>query len=68
MNEVISQVEGKFRECGFKASLSKPTINHYVKNCIIGSRLLSWGTTGSMPTLAFDLLVLAVESFMQIPL
>ncbi len=33
---------------------------------MIGLRPLSQGTTGSMPTHAFDLLVLALESFIQI--
>ncbi len=65
-NEIITQVRGELRECRFKVSLSRPKINHYDQNGMIGSRPLSRGTMGLMPTHAFDLLLLALESFIQI--
>jgi hypothetical protein len=64
--EVIEQVEGGFRACSFPVTLSKPTINQYVALNMIGTFPLAQGYEGAMPHAAFELLVLAAESFMKI--
>ena len=37
--QVIVQVEGEFRARGFKVVLSKPTINRYIRDNMIGTNL-----------------------------
>jgi hypothetical protein len=64
--QVIAQVEGEFRARGLGATLNKNTINRYVQLGMVGTFPLSRGYEGTMPRHAFDLLVLAVESFIQI--
>ncbi len=64
--EVIEQIEWKFRACGFPATLSKLTIKQYVMLNMIGTFPLARGYEGAMPHAAFDLLVLAAESFIKI--
>ncbi len=64
--QVITEVEGKFRVRGFKVVLSKPTINRYVHDNMIETKLLSQRYKGLLPRHAFNLLVLAVELFLQI--
>jgi hypothetical protein len=65
--QVIEQVEGEFRVRGFGVTLSKVTINLYVRKNMIGTfpRLVR-GYEGLIPPHIFKLLVLAAESFMQI--
>ncbi len=65
-NMVIAQVEGEFKARGFEVHLTKATINRHVANGMIGTKPPPRGIVGSMPVHAFDLLVLAVESFIQI--
>jgi hypothetical protein len=55
------KVEGEFRARGFEVSLSKTTVNRYVRNDMIGSAPLTRGYKGIIPKAAFKLLVLAVE-------
>jgi hypothetical protein len=64
--EVIVQVEGEFRARGFPVTMSKPTVNRYVTLNMIGTFLLARGYEGVMPHAAFELLVIAAESFIQI--
>jgi hypothetical protein len=64
--QVIAQVEGEFRAWGYGMTLSKNTINRYVALGMVGTFPLTRGYVGTMPRHAFDLLVLAVESFIQI--
>jgi hypothetical protein len=64
--QVIAQVEGEFRARGHGATLSKNTINRYVQLGMVGTFPLARGYEGTMPRHAFNLLVLAVESFIQI--
>ena len=64
--QVIPQVEGEFRARGHGVTLNKNTINQYVQLGMIGTFPLARGYEGSMPRHAFDLLVLAVESSIQI--
>ena len=40
---IITKVEGEFRACGFEVSLSKATVNRYVRNDMIGSAPLARG-------------------------
>jgi hypothetical protein len=63
---VIAQEEGKFRARGFKVVLLILTINRYIRDDMIGTKPLSRGYEGLLPRHAFDLLVLAVESLLQI--
>jgi hypothetical protein len=63
---VIAQVEGEFRARGYGVTLSKNTINRYVAHCMLGTFPLVRGYKGMMPKHAFQLPVLAVESFIQI--
>jgi hypothetical protein len=63
---VIAQVEGEFRARGYGMILSKPTINRYVRLNMIGTFPLARGYEGAMPRAAFELFVLAAESFIQI--
>ena len=63
---IITKVEGEFRARGFEVSLSKATVNRYVWNDMIGSAPLTRGYKGIITKAAFKLLVLAVESFIQI--
>jgi hypothetical protein len=64
--QVIAQVKGEFRARGHGATLNKNTINRYVQLGMVGTFPLARGYEGTMPGHAFDLLVLAVESFIQI--
>ncbi len=64
--EVIAQVEGEFRARGFPVTMSKPTINRYVVMNMIGTFPLARGYEGAMPQAAFELLVIAAKSFIQI--
>jgi hypothetical protein len=64
--QVIAQVEGEFRARGIGVTLSKNTINRYVSLAMFGTFPLVRGYKGMMPKHAFELLVLAVESFVQI--
>ena len=64
--QVIAQVEGEFRARGRGATLNKATINRYVQLGMVGTFPIARGYCGSIPRNAFDLLVLAVESFIQI--
>jgi hypothetical protein len=64
--QVIAQVEGKFRVCGFKVVLSKRTINRYNYDNMFGIKPLSRGYKGLLLRHIFNLLVLAVELFLQI--
>ena len=65
---IITKVKGEFRAHGFEVSLSKATVNRYIRNDMIGSAPLVRGCKGIIPEAAFklQLLFLAVESFMQI--
>jgi hypothetical protein len=64
--QVIVQVEGEFRARGYGVTLSKNTINRYVALGMVGTFPLARGYKGTMLKHAFELLVLAVESFIQI--
>jgi hypothetical protein len=64
--QVIAQVEGEFRARGYGVTLSKNTINRYVALGMLGTFPLVRGYKGMMPKHAFELLVLAVELFVQI--
>jgi hypothetical protein len=64
--EVIVQVKGEFRARGFPVTMSKPTINRYVALNMIGTFPLARGYEGAMPHAAFELLVIAAESFIKI--
>ena len=64
--QVIAQVEGEFRAPGYGVTLSKNTINWYVAHGMLGTFPLVRGYEGMMPNNAFQLIVLAVESFIQI--
>jgi hypothetical protein len=64
--QVIAQVEVEFRARGYDVTLSKNTINRYVALGMLGMFPLVRGYKGMMPKHAFELLVLAVESFVQI--
>ncbi len=64
--QVIVQVEGEFRAWGYGMTLSKNTINRYVDLNMIGTFPLACGYKGMMTKHAFELLVLAVELYIQI--
>jgi len=64
--QVIAQVEGEFRARGHGVTLSKNSINRYVQLGMVGTFPPARGYEGTMPRHAFDLLVLAVESYIQI--
>ena len=64
--EMIAQVKGEFRARGFPVTMSKPTINRYVALNTTGTFPLAWGYEGAMPHAAFELLVIAAESFIKI--
>jgi hypothetical protein len=64
--QVIAQVEGEFRARGYGVTLSKNTINWYVAHVMLGTFPLVRGYKGMMPKHSFQLLVLPVESFIQI--
>ena len=64
--QVITQVEGEFRAWGCCITLSKPTINSYVWLGMVGTFFLARGYEGRMQPKTFKLLVLAVESYIQI--
>ena len=63
---MIEQVEGEFRAHGFGVTLSKVTINRYMRINMIGTFPLVWGYEGLILPHVFKLLVLAAKSFMQI--
>jgi hypothetical protein len=64
--QVIQQVDGEFRAHKYGVSLSIPTINRYNLLGIVSTFSLTWGYEGRMPPHAFNLLMLAAESFIQI--
>ncbi len=64
--QVIALVEREFRARGYGVTLSKNTINWYVAHGMLGTFPLVRGYEGMMPKHSFQLLVLAVESFIQI--
>ena len=65
--QVIQQVDREFRARGYCILLSIPTINQYVVLGMVGTfPLIAWGYEGLIPRHALNLLVLAVESFIQI--
>jgi len=63
---VIAQVEGEFKAHGFAVNLTKSTVNRYVWRDMVGTAPLTGGYEGIIPKAVFKLLVLAVESFIQI--
>ncbi len=63
---IITKDERGFRARGFEMLLSKATVNCYVWNDMIGSAPLARGYKGIIPKAAFKLLLLAVESYIQI--
>ncbi len=63
---MIAQVKGEFRARGFPVTMSKPTINRYVTLNMIGTFPLARRYEGAMPHAAFELLVIAAKSFIQI--
>ena len=58
---IIVQVEGGFIAHGFGVLLTKPTVNRYVSNDMVGSVPLVKGYEGIIPKAVFKLLVLAVK-------
>ena len=64
--QVIAQVKGEFRARGHGTMLNKNTINQYVQLGMVRTFPLARGYEGTMPRHAFDLLVLVVESYIQI--
>ncbi len=64
--QVFQQVDGEFRACGYCIKLSKTAINQYVALGMVGMFPLARGYEGMIPRHAFNLLVLEVESFIQI--
>jgi hypothetical protein len=64
--EVIAQVEGEFRARGFPVTMSKPTINRFVAQNMIGTFPLAQGYEGAIPHAVFVLLLIAAKSFIQI--
>ncbi len=64
--QVIKQVECEFRVRGYGMNLHKNTVNWYVALGKIGTFPFTWGYEGTMPQHAFNLLMLAVESSIQI--
>ena len=65
-SSVVAQVEPEFKLHGFVVSLSSKTVNRFVRNDIAGSAPLLRGYEGIMSRAVFKLLVLAVESFIEI--
>ncbi len=63
---MIQQVVGEFRARGYRIKLSKTTINQYVALGMVGTFPLTRGYEGMITRHAFNLLVLAEESFIQI--
>jgi hypothetical protein len=63
---LIVQVEGEIIACGFGVSLTKSTVNRYVSNVMVRSAPLARRYKGIIPKTVFKLLVLTVESFIQI--
>jgi hypothetical protein len=63
---VITQVEGEFKARGFAVKLTKSTVNRYIRRDMVGTAPLTRGYEGIIPKAVFKLLVLAVESFIQI--
>ena len=66
MQSAVVQVEREFKVSGFAVLLRSKTVNCYVRNDMAGSAPLLRGYKGIMPKAVFKLLVLAVESFIQI--
>ncbi len=63
---ILEQVECKFATRGHPVSLNTKTVNCYVQNDMVGRSPLTRGYKGVIPKAAFNLLVLAVELFIQI--
>jgi hypothetical protein len=64
--QVIKQVKGEFRACGFGITLSKNMINWYVALGMVGTFPLARGYEDTMPLHVFNLLMLMVESYILI--
>ncbi len=64
--QVIQQVDREFWVCRHCVELSKNTINRYVALGMVGTFPLARGYEGTIPWHAFNLLMLGVESFIQI--
>ena len=65
MQEIINQVEEEFEACDYPLILPRSTINN-VANGHMGEFLAMQGMEGSISWQCFDVLVLTVESYMQI--
>ena len=64
--QVIKQVEGGFSVRGYGMTLIKNKINWHVALGMVGMFSLARRYEGTMPRHAFDLLLLVVESYIQI--
>ncbi len=64
--QLIKQVIAEFQLRGLRVSLSKTTINKYVARGSIGQFPIARGYCGMIPPHVFCLLVLAIESKIQI--
>jgi hypothetical protein len=63
---IVKQVERKFATHGNPVSLNIKTVNRHLQNGMVGCAPLKSGYKGVIPKAAFDLLVLAIELFIQI--
>ena len=63
---ILKQVERKFATRGNPVSVNIKIVNHHLQNGMVGCTPLKSGYEGVIPKAAFDLLVLAVELFIQI--
>jgi hypothetical protein len=63
---ILKQVERGFAARGHPVSLNTKTVNCYMRNYMVGCAPLLRGYEGIIPKAAFNLLVLTVESFIQI--
>ena len=64
--EIIDRMEGELTARDFPLILPRLTINKYVADGHVGEFPVMQGMEGLMPQQCFDVLVLVVESFMQI--
>jgi hypothetical protein len=63
---IVKQVEREFAAQGHPVSLNTKTVDCYMQNDLIGCAPLTSGYEGVIPKAAFNLLVLAIELFIQI--
>jgi hypothetical protein len=63
---ILKQVERGFAARGHPVSLNTKTVNCYMQNYMVGCAPLLRGYEGVIPKAAFNLLVLTVQSFIQI--